>query len=74
MAPRPIGRPAYVSTSEASRMLTDLGYPLHARTVARLCDRGEIPFHRMPGGKRRMTTAAVEDFAHRMLDKGDTAE
>jgi excisionase family DNA binding protein len=70
VTPRKRGRPTsseYLSPREAAEMLTAGGFPVSARTVARMVDRGEIAAVR-PGRYRRILKTTVEDFLARGID------
>lgn len=50
-------RKPYTTTEAAERL------GVSARTVSRMCDRGELPFYRTsPGGDRRIPVSAVDAY------------
>lgn len=55
-------RKPYTTGQAARELERSYGLTLSRRTVARLCDDGEIESYRTPGGDRRITATALRSW------------
>jgi excisionase family DNA binding protein len=55
-----------LTTTQAADYLTKHGLPMHARTVARRIDRGELPAMRTPDGRRLIKRSALDAYIAHM--------
>ena len=68
------GRPSrtdYLSTTQAAALAAEAGYPVSAKTVGRMFDRGLLHGHRTPGGVRRILRRSLEEYLRQALDNAD---